>query len=129
MVIHRSSTGATERTIAHLLESTQGNLKTWLAPTQVRVLSFTDRNEKYARKVIEQLASVPGLRVDADFRAVPVPGKVKDAEVMKIPFIILVGDKEEKNNTLAVRHNGKVEYGVKTGDFAKNIKKLIEEKR
>ncbi len=129
LVIHRAIFGTLERFIGILLEHTKGRLPTWLAPIQTRVLSFTDRNEKYAKKVIEQLALIPNLRVDADFRSLPVQAKVKDAELMRVPWIMLVGDKEEKNNSLAVRHEGKVEYGIKIDNFAQNIRELIEEKK
>ena len=124
LVIHRAIFGTLERFIGILLEHTKGRLPTWLAPIQTRVLS-----EKYAKKVIEQLALIPNLRVDADFRSLPVQAKVKDAELMRVPWIMLVGDKEEKNNSLAVRHEGKVEYGIKIDNFAQNIRELIEEKK
>lgn len=130
MVIHRSSTGTTERTMAHILELTQGNLKTWLAPTQVRVLSFTDRNIDFAKKAIKTIAEkIPNARIDADFRNTTMQAKVKDAEILKIPYIIVVGDKEEKEKSLAVRvkGNSKIEK-LKIDDFIKNLKKEIEER-
>jgi len=130
LVIHRAIFGTLERFIGILLEHTKGRLPTWLAPIQIRVLSFTDRNEAFAKKVIKQLAeNIPNLRIDADFRSIPVQTKVKDAEIMRVPWVILTGDKEEEKNTLAVRHEGKVEYGVKINDFAQKIKKLIEERK
>ncbi len=130
LVIHRAIFGTLERFIGILLEHTKGHLPLWLAPIQVRILSFTDRNENYARKVIKQLAGeTPDLRIDADFRSIPVSVKVKDAELMRVPWLITVGDKEQEKNTLAVRHEGKVEYDVKPNDFIKDIKKLIEEKK
>jgi threonyl-tRNA synthetase len=130
MVIHRSSSGATERVMAHILELTQGNLKTWLSPMQIRILSFTDRSVPYAKKIIKQLAdAIPNLRIDADFRDAPMQGKVKDAEMIKIPYIIVVGDREEKEKTIAVRERGnkKIE-AFKVEKFAEKIKKEIEEK-
>jgi threonyl-tRNA synthetase len=130
LVIHRAIFGTLERFIGILLEHTKGRLPTWLAPIQIRVLSFTDRNEAFAKKIIKQLAeNIPNLRIDADFRSIPVQTKVKDAEIMRVPWVILTGDKEEEKNTLAVRHEGKVEYGVKINDFAQKIKKLIEERK
>ncbi len=131
MVIHRSSTGATERVIAHLLELNQGSLKTWLSPTQVRVLSFTDRNDKHARKVIEQIGTeIPNIRMDADFRSVPVSTKVKDSEIMKIPYIIVIGDREEKEGTVAVREKGNSRIkSMKISDFIKELKEEIAERK
>ena len=130
MVIHRSSTGTTERAIAHILELTQGNLKTWLSPTQVRVLSFTDRNIDYAKKVIKDFGEeIPNLRIDADFTNSPMQGKVKDAEVMRIPYIIVVGDKEEKEKSIAVRMRGnnKIEKFT-TEELSIRLKKEISER-
>ena len=130
MVIHRSSTGTTERAIAHILELTQGDLKLWLSPTQVRVLSFTERNVGHAKKIILELAKyVPNLRIDADFRDTTMQAKVKDAEMMKIPHIIVIGDREEKEKMLAVRTRGskKIE-NFKLEKFAEKIKKEIGEK-
>lgn len=131
MVIHRSSTGATERVIAHLLESRQGNLPVWLAPEQVRVLSFTDRNEDYAKKVILNLASgISGIRIDADFRAIPLASKVKDAELLRVPYVIVIGDKEEKGKNLAVRVKGNSSIKIiKPEEFIKTLKKEIEERK
>jgi threonyl-tRNA synthetase len=128
MVIHRSSIGAIERIVSVLLEQTQGKLKTWLAPVQVRVLSFTERNKKYGEKIFNALKD-KGIRVESDFRDVPVSGKVKDAELMKVPYIITVGDKEEKAKTLAIRKDGKVKFGVKLDKFIKNVKEEISERK
>ena len=131
MVIHRSSTGATERVIAHLLELGQGSLKTWLSPMQVRVLSFTDRNEKHARKVIEHIGKeMPNLRLDADFRSIPMATKVKDAEIMKVPYIAVIGDKEEKENAIAVRSKGSQKIKLmKIDDFVRELKEEIENRK
>ncbi|MFH1917624.1 MAG: threonine--tRNA ligase, partial [Nanoarchaeota archaeon] len=83
VMIHRTIYGSLERFIGVLLEHTNGRLPTWLAPIQVRVLNFTDRNQDYAKKVIKQLGEkIPSLRIDADFRSTTVPAKVKDAELM-----------------------------------------------
>lgn len=131
MVIHRSSIGAIERTISYLLEKTQGRLPTWLAPIQVRVLSFTDRNVDYAKKIIEKIGNeIPMIRIDADFRQTTIPAKVKEAEIMRVPYILVAGDKEEKNNEVAVRIKGdkKIEK-MKVEDFIKRIKKEILERQ
>ncbi|MEK6842557.1 MAG: threonine--tRNA ligase, partial [Nanoarchaeota archaeon] len=131
MVIHRSSTGTTERAIAHILELTQGNLKTWLSPTQVRILSFTDRNVPYAKKIIKKIGEqILSIRIDADFRNTPMQGKVKDAEMMKIPYIIVLGDREEKSKELAVRIKGskKIE-SFTVEELCIRLKKEIEERK
>lgn len=130
IVIHRVIYGSLERFIGILLEHTKGRLPVWLAPIQIRVLSFTDRNEPYTRKVIKKLGkAIPEIRMDADFRAVPVPTKVKDAELMKIPYILVIGDREEKGGTLAVRVKGdKRIKTMKPKEFVKSLKKEIHEK-
>jgi len=131
MVIHRSSTGTTERAMAHILELTQGNLKTWLSPIQVRILSFTDRNVDYAKKVIKQISEiVPNARIDADFTNTTMQAKVKDAEILRIPYIIVLGDREEKEKNLAVRIRGnkKIE-NFSIDEFCIRLKKEIEERK
>jgi len=130
IILHRTIYGSLERFLGILLEHTNGRLPTWLAPVQVRVMSFTDRNLKYAEKVVEKLhKDMPELRIDFDFSQTTVPSKVKDAELMRIPYIIVVGDKEEKEKSLAVRVRGssKIENS-KLENFSKKIKKEIEEK-
>jgi threonyl-tRNA synthetase len=127
MVIHRSSTGATERMISFLLEKTQGNLPLWLSPRQVRIINFTDRNEKATRKLEKELQeAIPKLRIEKDLRSETVSAKIRDAEMMKVNYIIVLGDKEEKTNTLAVRPRGKKpQFNVKKQDFLKEIKEEL----
>ncbi|MEM4152773.1 MAG: threonine--tRNA ligase [Candidatus Pacearchaeota archaeon] len=128
VMIHRAIYGSFERFIGILLEHLNGNLPVWLAPIQIRVLSFTDRNIKAAEKIVNVLKK-EGLRVDSDFRDATVDYKVREAEIMRIPYIIVIGDKEEKNNTLAVRARGKKpEFGVKLENFIKEIKEKIEKR-
>jgi len=130
IMLHRTVLGSLERFIGVLLEHTNGRLPTWLSPVQVRVLSFTDRNVSYAEKVVEKMKKdIPFLRIETDFDQKTVQAKVKDAEMMKIPWVIIMGDKEEKDKTMSVRHENKVEYNVKVDDFIKSIKELIEERK
>jgi len=131
MIIHRSSIGCLERTMAYLLEKTQGNLPTWLSPTQVRVITFTDRNLKAAEKVFSKLRET-GIRVDSDFGATTVNDKVRNAELMKIPYLITIGDKEEEKGTIALKKRGmneKPKFGVKLDDFLKEILEEIKERK
>jgi len=127
VMIHRALFGSFERFIGILLEHFSGNLPAWLSPVQVRIISFTDRNIKYAKKVLKEFKEA-GIRVDGDFESVKVNEKVRDAELMKIPYIIVIGDKEEKAKTLAVRKRGqkKISFGVKFDKFVDNLKKEIE---
>ena len=130
VMIHRTIYGSLERFIGVLLEHYNGRLPTWLAPVQVKVLSLTDRNELYVNKVARQLQDeIDCLRVECDIRQITVPSKVKDAELMKIPYIILIGDKEEKDGTLAVRVRGdKAIKNMKFKDFVEDLKEEIEDR-
>lgn len=130
MIIHRSSTGATERMMAFVLEKTQGALPVWLSPVQVRVVNFTDRNLKACQKLVESLKEqIPNLRIDSDFDNTTVSDKVRTAEMMKIPYVIVLGDKEESAKTLAVRERGKKpKFGVNEKDFVSEIRDKIEKR-
>lgn len=130
VMLHRVIYGSVERFLGILLEHTNGRLPTWLAPVQVRVLSFTDRNQRYGEQIIKKLAeAVPNLRVDADFRQTTVPLKVRDAEIMRVPYIIVVGDKEEKEKSLAVRVKGDAKIqNFKLEKLAEKLKKEISER-
>ncbi len=130
VVIHRVIYGSLERFIGILLEHTNGALPLWLSPTQVRIINFTDRNTKSADKILFEIKKeLLLLRIDSDFRSTTVSDKIRDASLMKIPYIIVIGDKEEKNNTLAVRtRDGKVKYDIKINDFVSEIKEKIEKR-
>lgn len=127
IMLHRVIYGSLERFIGVLLEHFNGRLPLWLAPNQIRIVNFTDRNNKTCEKLLKELLEL-GLRTDIDLSSEPISGKIKQAEVEKIPYIITIGDKEEKSKTLAVRHSGKVR-SEKKDDFIKKILKEIEKKR
>jgi len=130
VMLHRVIYGALERFMGILIEHYKGRFPTWFAPVQIRVLSFTDRNENYAKKIMLQLEEkIPNLRVDVDFRQVTLQSKVKDAELMRIPYIIVVGDKEEKEDSLAVRIKGNKKIKkMNIQEFANKVKEEIEER-
>jgi len=130
VMLHRTVFGSLERFMGILIEHTSGRLPTWLAPMQVRVLSFTDRNEKYAREVIKKIGdAVPGVRIDVDFTQTGIPSKVKEAEIMRIPYILTVGDREEKDGKLAVRVRGNKKLeSFDIEEFISKLKKEIEER-
>ncbi len=132
VIIHRAPLGSYERFISFLLEQTKGNLPLWLAPVQIKIISFTDKNNASVEKLQKQLkAQIPGLRVEIDLRNETVQAKIRDAEVMKIPYALVIGDKEEANDTLAVRPHGatKPEFGVKFKDFVKQLTDELESKK
>ncbi len=130
LVIHRAIFGSLERFIAILLEHLNGNLPLWLSPIQARIVNFTDRNIKASEKIIKELQKeIPNLRIDSDFRNTIINEKIRDAELMKIPLTIVIGDKEEKTNTLAVRERGKKpKFSVKLKDLAEELKEKIEKR-
>jgi threonyl-tRNA synthetase len=130
IMLHRTVLGSLERFIGILLEHLNGNLPIWLSPTQVRVINFTDRNTKTSEKILKELKEqIPGLRIDSDFENTTVSDKVRKAEMQRIPYIIVIGDKEEENKTLAVRARGaKPKFGVKLELFVKELKEQIEKR-
>ncbi len=129
VMIHRTVLGSLERFIGILLEHTNGNLPCWLSPIQVRLISFTDRNVKAVEKLKKQFED-ENIRVDVDVKNETVNNKIRNAEMMHIPYIICLGDKEEEKKTLAVRARGKKpEFGIKTETFLEKIKEEIKERK
>ncbi len=128
IIIHRVIYGSIERFIGILVEHYKGKFPVWLSPIQARVLSFTNRNTKYAKEIEQQLTK-EGLRVDSDYESETVDYKVREAQIQKIPYVLVIGDKEEKAKSIAVRgRDGKVKFGVKLEKFVEQIKKEIENK-
>ncbi len=129
VMLHRTALGSLERFIGILLEHTNGSLPVWLSPIQARIISFTDRNIKACEKLKKQFEE-QNIRVDIDTKNETVNNKIRNAEMLHIPYIICLGDKEEEKGTLAVRPRGKKpEFGVKTDTFLEKIKKEIEERK
>ena len=127
LIIHRTILGSPERFIGVLLEHTNGNLPLWLSPRQVRIVSFTDRNNKATEKFAKELKEyIPSLRIDTDTRSDTVQSKIRDAEMLKINYIIVIGDKEEESKTIAVRPRGqKPKFGIKSEKFIEDLKKEL----
>ncbi|HVO23539.1 MAG TPA: threonine--tRNA ligase [Candidatus Margulisiibacteriota bacterium] len=105
VMLHRAVLGSLERFIAILLEHTAGNFPLWLAPVQARVLTLTERQEAYGRQVTERLIHA-GLRTELDDRNEKLGFKIREAQLQKVPYILVVGDKEAENGTIAPRHRG-----------------------
>ncbi|MFA6022601.1 MAG: threonine--tRNA ligase [Candidatus Pacearchaeota archaeon] len=131
IMLHRTVYGSLERFIGVLLEHTNGALPTWLSPTQIRVINFTDRNTKACEKIIKDIReAVPNIRIDSDFKNIPINGKIREAEIQRIPYIIVIGDKEEKEKTLAIRKRGEKKISSENiENFIKNIDKEIKERK
>ncbi len=131
IMLHRVIYGSLERFIGILIEHTNGRFPTWLSPIQVRVLNFTDRNTKTAKDVLEKIKKeMPNVRIDSDFSSSTMGAKVKSAEIMRVPYILTIGDKEEKAGTIAVREKGSSKISsMSVDDFISKLKTEIEEKK
>ncbi len=105
VMLHRAVLGSLERFIAILLEHTGGNFPLWLAPVQARVLTLTERQESYGRQVTERLIQA-GLRTELDDRNEKLGYKIREAQLQKVPYILVVGDKEAEAGTVAPRRRG-----------------------
>ena len=110
VMIHRAIMGTLERFIGILTEHYAGNFPVWMAPVQARVLPITDRHHEYAAQVVARLKAA-GLRVENDTRNEKIGYKIREAEVQKIPFILVVGDKEAQAGAVAVRRRGMKDLG------------------
>ena len=131
VMIHRAPFGSMERFIAILLEHTGGNFPLWLMPEQVILLPISEKYEKYTKKVLNLLENYE-IRALVDDRNEKVGRKIRDAEMSKIPFMIIIGEKEEETETISVRKHSEGDMGTfKIEEFAqiidKEIKKTIKE--
>lgn len=128
-MIHRSTIGCLERTFAFLIEHYAGAFPTWLSPVQAIIAPISDKVTAYAQKVEEQLRA-SGLRVELDSRPESVGKKIREAEIQKVPYILVVGEKEQKAGTIAVRKRSEGDRGaIKTDKFIKNIQLEIKVKK
>ena len=117
VMIHRAPFGSLERFVAILLENTAGNLPLWLTPNQVIILPISDKYEKYSKKVLNLIENNE-IRALLDNRSETVSRKIRDAELGKIPYMIIVGEKENENEMISLRSHGGKDYGViKLNDF------------
>ncbi len=129
IMIHRVIYGSLERFMGMLIENFAGAFPLWLAPVQVKVLSLTDRNNGYAEKIYQNLLS-NGLRAELDDRNEKIGYKIREALSMKIPYLIIVGDEEEKNGTISIRGRGfENKSGLIFEDFLARLKDEIKTKK
>ena len=127
-VIHRSSIGCYERTLAYLIETYAGKFPLWLSPEQVRILPIADRHDKYCKKIIEDMAKT-GIRVTLDDTSETLNKKVRNAQLEKVNFILVVGDKEVESNTVNVRTRDNDVRGSKSvSDLIAEIQDHINKK-
>lgn len=127
-IIHRTSMGCYERTLAWLIEKYEGKFPTWLCPVQVRVLPISDKYEAYAEKVREELKK-NGVLVEVDNRSEKIGFKIREARLARIPYMLVVGQQEEADGTVSVRSRFAGDEGVKAlGDFIGQICEEIRTK-
>jgi threonyl-tRNA synthetase len=128
LMVHRALYGSIERFFGILIEHYAGAFPVWLAPVQAIVLPITDRQTEYARSIQKQLDDA-GIRVTVDDRSEKVNFKIREAQMQKIPYMLVVGDREQQNQQVAVRNRKHGDLGVKTLDqFLADIRGLIDSK-
>ena len=129
-IIHRTSIGCYERTLALLIEKYAGAFPLWLAPEQARILPISERHHDTARAVYEKLCGA-GLRVELDERSEKIGYKIREAQLQKIPYMLVVGDKEAESGTVSVRMRGEGDIGAMAVDdfLARALLEVAEKKR
>ena len=128
LIIHRSSIGCYERTLAMLIEKYNGALPLWMSPTQVKILTITDRAAEKATEISTELRK-EGIRTECDMRNEKIGYKIREARLEKIPYMVIIGDSEIQENKIAVRSRSAGDLGtMEYKDFLKMIQKEIKNK-
>ncbi|HJJ04891.1 MAG TPA: threonine--tRNA ligase [Clostridiaceae bacterium] len=126
VVIHRAILGSFDRFIAFLLEETKGALPTWLAPVQVNVMPITDNFKEYAKQVADKLEE-KDIRVEFDDRNEKIGYKIREAQLKKVPYMLIIGEKEQDSNSVGVRSREKGDIGaMKIEEFIEKILKEVQ---
>jgi threonyl-tRNA synthetase len=129
LIIHRAPLGTHERFIGFLLEHFAGKLPTWLSPVQVKVLPISDKFGDYALLVQQQLRAA-GIRAEVDDRNEKIGKKIRDTELMRVPYMLVVGEKEMEAAQVAVRRQGQGDMGTQSvADFVAMVKEEVAERR
>ena len=127
-IIHRTSLGCYERTLAYLIEEYAGALPTWMAPEQVRFLPVTDRAADYCSEQARTLENA-GFRVEVDYRNEKIGRKIRDAQMEKVPYMLVVGDRDMENGTVSPRHRADGDLGAMSMDeFSTLLKQVVDNK-
>jgi len=127
-IIHRTSLGCYERTLAYLIETYAGALPTWMAPEQVRFLPVTDRAADYCAEKARALEAM-GFRVEVDYRNEKIGKKIREATLEKVPYMVVVGDRDMENGTVSPRHRSGEDLGAMSFDaFAAVLKEVVDTK-
>ena len=127
-IIHRTSLGCYERTLAYLIEEYAGALPCWMAPEQVRFLPVTDRAADRCAELVKAL-NTKGYRAEADYRNEKIGKKIREAQIEKVPYMVVVGDRDLENGTVSPRHRAAGDLGAMSfEDFEALLKKVVDEK-
>ena len=127
-IIHRTSLGCYERTLAYLIEEYAGALPTWMAPEQVRFLPVTDRAADYCADAAKALEA-QGFRVEVDYRNEKIGKKIRDAQMEKVPYMVVVGDRDMENGTVSPRHRVDGDLGAMSlDDFTALLREVVDSK-
>ena len=122
VVIHRAILGSSDRFISFLLEETKGNLPLWLSPVQVKILPISEKQHDYCQKVLKELQD-SGIRVKFDNRNEKIGYKIREAQMEKVPYMLVIGDKEKEDNKVTIRSREEVDVGtMKLEEFIEKIK-------
>src|SRR5699024_1877466 len=128
VMIHRAPFGSLERFVAVLIEHCAGNFPLWLTPIQVKVLPISDKSNNYSEKIVELLEKAD-IRAEIDDRSEKIGRKIRDAELMKIPYMLIIGDKEVAENKWSVRKHKHGDLGkVNPDEFIQMLSKEVKEK-
>ena len=128
VVLHRAILGSLDRFMADLIEETMGAFPTWLAPVQAKFLPVTDRANEYCEKVAAQLEE-QGFRTEVDYRNEKIGRKIRDAQTEKVPYMVIVGDRDMENGTVSPRHRADGDLGAMSVDeFSALLKRVVDNK-
>ena len=128
VVLHRAILGSLDRFMAYLIEETMGAFPTWLAPVQAKFLPVTDRANEYCEKLAAQLEE-QGFRTEVDYRNEKIGRKIRDAQTEKVPYMVIVGDRDMENGTVSPRHRADGDLGAMSMDeFSALLKQVVDNK-
>jgi len=129
LIIHRAPLGTHERFIGFLLEHYAGKFPVWLAPVQVKILPISDKFNDYSKSVLDKLKKLD-IRAEIDYRSEKIGKKIRDTELMRVPYMLVVGEKEVNENKVSVRRQGKGDLGSRSvDDFVNDIVVEVKERR
>jgi threonyl-tRNA synthetase len=129
VMIHRAPFGSMERFVGVLIEHFAGHFPTWLAPEQIRVLSISEKHQAYAEEVFAKIRAVTGLRATLDVEGEKIGAKIRLAQLAKVPYMLVIGAKEEESKQVTVRHRNRGDLGsVELSSFLEQVEKEIRER-